>query len=354
MPTGQFMIYGANGYTGALTARQAVQAGMQPVLAGRSRPQIQALAEELNLPYLILSLEDTATLENALRQVDVVLHCAGPFRHTSRPMAAACLRTGTHYLNITGEIDVYQSLAGLDKQAQAAEVMLLPGIGFDVVSTDCLAARLKARLPGATHLSLAFKSYGPAGFSPGTAKSFLEGLGSHSLIRQNGQLTPVPVLSKTRQIDFGEGGIEVPRMQWGDVFTAYYSTGIKNIENYYSVGKQAVRMLRLARWAGPLLKLKPVKNLLKKVVAERMTGPTADEIAQSRVVVWGEVIDEQGNTAVSRLHTPEAYSLTARSSLAAVRRVLAGEAPTGYQTPSTAFGKDFVLEVPDTNFEDLG
>src|SRR5262245_53100629 len=155
-----FLIYCANGYTGSLIARAAVARGHQPVLAGRHAEPLAALARELRLAHRIFALDSPDAVANAIRGVQMVLHCAGPFAHTSKPMADACLRTGVHYLDITGEVSVFEALAARSAEARAAGVMLLPGAGFDVVPSDCLAAHLQRRPPSATRLALRFQSAG--------------------------------------------------------------------------------------------------------------------------------------------------------------------------------------------------
>src|SRR5687768_8923152 len=144
------VLYGATGYTGRLIARLASTYDIRPILAGRNPDAVAALARELGFEHRVFSLDDDAALERALRGASAVLHCAGPFSLTSEPMANACLRTGVHYIDITGEIDVFEQLHARDAAARAAGMMLLPGAGFDVVPSDCLAAHLKRRLPSAT------------------------------------------------------------------------------------------------------------------------------------------------------------------------------------------------------------
>lgn len=156
----RILIYGANGYTGTLVAQRAVERGLRPVLAGRNADAVGAVARRLDLPHIAINLDDVAGLEAALHGRVAVIHCAGPFSKTSRPMANACLRTGVHYIDITGEIAVFEELHARDGEARAAGVMLLPGAGFDVVPSDCLAVHLKRRLPEATHLALAFRGLG--------------------------------------------------------------------------------------------------------------------------------------------------------------------------------------------------
>jgi short subunit dehydrogenase-like uncharacterized protein len=197
-----FLIYGANGYTGGLIARLAVEHGLRPLLAGRDAAGVGALANELGLEHRVFPLDDTAALDAALAGVAAVLHCAGPFSRTSRPMADACLRTGRHYLDITGEIAVFESLAARAAEARAAGITLLPGVGFDVVPSDCLAAHLKRRLPSATRLALAIK--GTERFSRGTARTMLENTGG--MVRRAGRLEPVPAAWKTRIVDYSQAG----------------------------------------------------------------------------------------------------------------------------------------------------
>ncbi|MBI3914130.1 MAG: saccharopine dehydrogenase NADP-binding domain-containing protein, partial [Chloroflexi bacterium] len=168
------LIYGATGYTGELIARRAVQTGMHPILAGRNAAKIAALAPELDVESRVFSLDDASALDAGLRDIGMVLHCAGPFSQTAKPMADACIRHRAHYLDITGEIAVYESLARKSKAAFDAGVMLMPGVGFDVVPSDCLAAHLKRRMPNAKQLTLAWMSTG--GSSRGTLRTAAQGI----------------------------------------------------------------------------------------------------------------------------------------------------------------------------------
>jgi short subunit dehydrogenase-like uncharacterized protein len=230
--------------------------------------------------------------------------------------------------------------------------MLLPGVGFDVVPTDCLALFLKARLPSATHLTLAFKSDGPAGLPPGTQRTAIELLPYGNRVRRDGQLTRPEHAYKTRQIDFGQGPVEATRLTWGDVFTAYYSTGIPNIEDYTVLSRATGYQLAALSYLRPVFKLPLLRSLLKRGVR---SGPSADERARTVTHVWGEVKDGQGRSVRARLHGPEAGVVwTARAALGAVRQVLAGNAKAGFQTPALAFGADFVLEAEGVTREELG
>ncbi|MGH7618052.1 MAG: saccharopine dehydrogenase family protein [Gemmatimonadaceae bacterium] len=346
-----FLLYGANGFVGEAVARLAVQEGLAPTIAGRDVAAIERLGRELGTTLRVFSLDDTVKLDAAVHAVHVVLNCAGPFMRTARQMAESCLRGGTHYLDITGEIPVYQDLASRDADARARGVMLLPGIGFDVVPTDCLAVHLKRRLPSATRLTLAFGMRGPSRLPPGTQRTMIE-LAHHGiLVRRNGRLEPPARRMKTLMADFGRGPRQASLLTWGDVFTAYRSTGIPNIEVYAALSGALRAQLLAAAYLKPLFKPAVIRRLLQRTVTR---GATPDERARTTAHVWGRVEDDAGGSAVSRLHGPEAtVEWTARAALAGVRRVLAGDAPAGYKTPAGAYGADFVMEVPGVAREDV-
>ena len=353
-----FLLYGATGYTGRLVARTAIARGHRPTLGGRRREAVEPLARDLALPWTVTGLDDAAGLDAALVGHGAVLHCAGPFVHTSEPMVLACLRNRVHYLDITGEIPIFERLAGLGPMSREAGVSLLPGVGFDVVPTDCLAAHLARRLPSATRLVLAFR--GTGGLSRGTVLTMIENLGRPGAVRREGRIVPVPVAWKTREVDLGLSNVQRPRsnvhvmtIPWGDIATAYHTTGIGDIEVYTAVSPGVVRLLRGTRWLAPLLATRMVRRGVAAVVRRRVSGPSAQARAAGATVVWGEVEDPAGRRAAARLHGPDGYTFTAETAVRAVERVLAGGTPTGFLTPAKAFGPDFVLDVPGVSRQDL-
>jgi short subunit dehydrogenase-like uncharacterized protein len=345
------LIYGCYGYTGELIAREAVRRGYRPVLAGRDRRAVASLAGELGVEHRSFALHDPRALDEGLAGVSTVLHCAGPFTDTSRPMVDACLRRRAHYLDITGEIDVFEAAAARHDEAKRAGIMLLPGVGFDVVPSDCLAAHLKRQLASATHFTLALLPSGR--LSRGTATTIVEHFHRGGIVRKGGLLTSVPLGYKTRSIDFGRGERPAITIPWGDVATAFYSTGIPNIEVYVAASTATRLGLRLSRLARPLLGSSAVKSYLKRRIRRGPPGPGPAERARRRTVIWGEVTDDAGGRAISRLTGPEGYQFTVLTALAVVEQVLAGRAPAGFQTPSRAYGPDFVLQVPGVERVDL-
>lgn len=346
------LIYGANGYTGELISRLAVERGVRTVLAGRNAARVRGLAETLGMPYRVFDLSDDAAIDAGLADVTVVLHCAGPFSETAAPMVGACIRNGVHYLDITGEIVVFEALARSDAAARAAGVMLLPGAGFDVVPTDCLAAHLKRRLPAATHLVLAVLSLG--GVSRGTLTTLLHNVDQLGMVRREGRIVPVTAGAKTGTFDFGRGPVRCINVQWGDVSTAFHSTGIPNIEVYFALPAGVRYLARASNFLRPVLATAPVQRVARALVRAGVHGPDATTRENGLAVIYGEAWDATGQHVSARLRTPEGYHLTAQTALALAERALAGQVVPGFQTPSRLCGPDFILEFAGVERVDTG
>ena len=345
------LIYGSNGYTGRLIVEQAVASGLQPILAGRDAEAVRTQALRCGLQHRAFPLHDRATVSAGIADATIVMHCAGPFSRTSTPMANACLAAGIHYLDITGEIAVFEALAARDAEARAAKVMLLPGVGFDVVPSDCLAAHLVRRLPTANRLTLAFEARG--GISRGTASTMIDGAGEGGTVRRGGIIERVPAAWRTRRVDFGSGRTEVTTIPWGDVSTAFHSTGVGNIEVYTAMPSLARALLLATRPLGWLLRRHGVRALLGRMARRGSPGPTQRARAREQSRLWGEATDRAGHRVVSRLTTPQSYALTALTAVAAITAILGGAARPGFQTPSRVFGADFILGIPGVRREDV-
>ncbi len=345
----KWMIYGANGYTGRLIAKQAGKVGLQPILAGRSEDSIAALANETGFESRVFPLEDAEALKDALTDIAIVLHCAGPFSATSQPMIEACLQSGSHYLDITGEISVFANAFRLNDEARHADIVLMPGVGFDVVPTDCLAATLVNALPSATHLVLAFESGGQ--MSPGTAKTSIEGLAGGGCVRKDGKLKWVPLAWKTREIPFSHGKRLAVTIPWGDVFTAYISTGVPDIEVYISAPPSAVMRMKRLRMLKPLLSMQWVQNMMKRRIERSITGPEVAERKNSQVHLWGEVSSSDGRSVSATMTTPDGYDITVSASLGIVEYLLKNDVEGGFYTPSLLMGPDYAMTLPGVSLK---
>ena len=347
-----FLLYGSYGYTGQLIVELAMKDGLHLMLAGRNERKLRAQARKYNLEYRAFSLNETTKLDSALNEVDAVLHCAGPFVLTFRQMAEACLRTKKHYVDISGEIPGFEALASMNDEAKQAGIMLLPGAGFDVVPTDCLAMHLKQRLPDATRLRLFLSGVG-AGVSRGTAKSAIENMHRQGMIRRDSKLVQVPPVWKALMQDFGRGPVRVISVGWGDVSTAYHSTGIPNVETYLALPQALIRVMYDMRVIGPLLYNRPAKILLKSLINLYPQGPTQARRMKSFATIIGEVMDDQGGRAVSKLQTPEGYTCTALTTVEIMKRILNEEFKPGFQTPSLVYGKDFIMQFDGVKRGDI-
>jgi short subunit dehydrogenase-like uncharacterized protein len=345
----QVLLYGANGYTGTLIARMAKEYDVSLILAARREESIKPMAEELGFPYRVIDLNDAVALDQALSEVGLVLHAAGPFKYTAKPMIEACLRTGKHYLDITGEIMVYEMAKKYHDQALAKGIMVMPGVGFDVVPTDCIALHLKNKMPDAVSLKLAFAGLGGA-YSRGTATTMAEGMGEKSARRIDGKITPVPLGEHGMWLELAGKKIFFMSIPWGDVSTAYHTTGIPNIETYTGASPKTFKLLKYQSLFNWLLRTSFMRNRQLKKIKNMPPGPSDEKRGKSKSVVWGEAINGKGEAVQAKIKTPEGYTLTAISSLIIARKVAEGNFKPGYQTPAGCYGEGLVFEVPGVEF----
>ena len=346
------IIYGSYGYTGKLVAKECKAKNLSAILAGRNREALEKQSKETGYPFEVVDVHDATALKNLLQKGGIVIHCGGPFRFTAKAMADACLETGTHYTDITGEHQVFEMLAGYDDKAKQKGIIIMPGTGFDVVPSDCLALYLKKKLPTATHLQLAF-AMSKGGLSRGTSKSMTEGLGYGSLIRVDGKLTPIPLGKKVLEVDYGPFKMKSLNIPWGDVATAYRSTGIPNIEVYSGATDKMIANAKRSNYFNWFLRQRWVKDFMLKQIDKKVTGPSEEKRETGRSYLWGRVSDSNGNTASARLETLSGYSLTAKTAVLITEKILGGNFTPGYQTPAKAYGEDLIMEIASTTRTDV-
>jgi short subunit dehydrogenase-like uncharacterized protein len=347
-PSARWLLYGANGYTGRLIAAQAAARGMTPILAGRQQAKIEPLAERLGCPWRVFSLDSRDDIEQNLDDVAAVLHCAGPFHATAQPMIEACLEVGVHYLDITGEFDVIEWASSLGDRAEAAEIVVLPAVGFDVVPSDCLAATLAAALPDADHLLLAFA--GDASLSHGTAQTVWRQIRLGGCVRRDGQLVRAPIGGDFLDLPFASGARPAMTIPWGDVASAYHTTGIPNIEVRIGVPRRRAAAVRRWRWLLPVASLPPVQALGRWWIRRTVQGPGQAELSNGRIEFFGRASHRSGQVAEALLLTPNGYQLTADAALSVLEAVLEGRVGPGFHTPARALGADFVRQLPGIEF----
>ncbi|MFC4988932.1 saccharopine dehydrogenase family protein [Saliphagus infecundisoli] len=345
------LVYGSYGYTGRLIAHRLVRRGREPTLAGRNRDRLEDQADALGLESRAFSLDGpTEGIVEYLEGFDAVLNCAGPFVDTCGPLVEACLEAGTDYLDITGEFRVFEDLIENDDRAREAGIALLPGAGFDIVPSDCLAAFLADQLGSVEELTIGIA--GGASISAGTARTILRMAGEGAVVRREGRLRRVPAADDVREIEFGRGygtrsAVTVP---WADVVSAPRSTGAEDVTAYAAVPSPAIGLMRRMERLAPLVGSRPARWLGDRLIDAAISGPSARERATGSAVVWAEATDGD-DVARGRVETSEPYGFTAQAATAIAERVVAGEVDPGYQTPATALGPDLVLEFPGVDRE---
>jgi short subunit dehydrogenase-like uncharacterized protein len=340
-----FLLYGANGFTGRLIARLAREYNIRVLLAGRNKVELDKLAEQTGFPAMAFHLDDQQQLDEALRSCIGVIHAAGPFKDTLKPMVEACIRTGRHYLDINGDISCFEKIREFDQAARQAGVMLLPGAGFDVVPTDCLARAVWERMPDATSLKIAFASLGSS-LSHGTAATMAGKLGDGGMIRKDGKILRRPFGEHAMEVDFGDERLFTMSIPWGDVSTAWYTTGIPNIETFTHVKPAMYRFMKGQSLFNPLLRTSWFRNLLRKRIDRQPAGPDDAVRAAARSLAWAQVENPKGDRVSAWLSGPEVYDLTAHAVLIIAGKVKNGQANPGYQTPAGIYGAGLVKEIP--------
>lgn len=344
------MIYGAYGYTGKLITELAVKKGLHPILAGRDETKTHSLAEKYQLSWKSFTLENQPKLLSILQDIDILMNVAGPYSKTATHLVNACIAAKTHYLDVTGEIEVFEWIASKNEAAQKAGITLLPGCGFDVVPSDCLAAILKTKMPDATHLSLAFK--GVSSFSRGTALTMLENVHKGGKIRENGIIKEVSSAHKTREVFLKNKNRLAVSIPWGDVSTAFYSTGIPNIIVYMATNAQMIKGMKMTRYFGWFVGMPFIQNILASRIKATIDGPSETNRKNEKSYLWGEVKNRVGNRLELYLETPEGYQLTALTAVKIIQKLAKEPISTGFLTPSKAFGEEFILEIPNTQLKE--
>jgi short subunit dehydrogenase-like uncharacterized protein len=390
-----WIIYGAYGQAGSAVVERAVELGLEPLLAGVDEMQLSAQAAYYGLDSRSCSVDQPEELDRLFANATVVLNCAGPFVHTAGQLAESCIRTGTHYLDLTGEPQVFELLAGYDEQARAAGVMLLPGVGLDIVPSDYLAHHLKTRLPTASRLVLGFRGIQRATY--GALTTLLDSVASYRPAALPGANGATPRLLQSGTIDFGDGPERAISVPWGDLVSARYSVGIENVQVYLVLPLSARIYLKAARHISLLARQRTVRALfadngsgrgwaddsdrasrsgraggsdreVRPVGAGRPFGASRqepsggadreapDEERQSLsrcTTIYGEVSNGYGSTARALFRGPDTHTLLATTAVTAVQRVLDGEWVSGFHTPTRVYGCGLVEAIPDIEFEDL-
>ena len=341
----RILLYGANGYTGELIAKLAPHYNLKLTLAGRNEDAIKALAINLNLPFEIIDLNDSNNLDDVVAKHTLVIHAAGPFSHTAKPMVESCIRNGVHYTDINGDFTCFELVKKYHTKAVEKNCMLMPGVGFDVVPTDCIAKLLHETLPDAVDLKIAFATVGSM-ISHGTATTMAEKMGQGGAKRKDGKLIQVPLGEHGMMVDFGEKNIFCMSIPWGDISTAYHTTGIPNIETFTGVKPARYKQLKYQILFNWILRSSFMKRVAQKKINEAPAGPNESMRNNGKCFVWGKVTNNNGVCAEARLTGPEGYTFTAHATLIIAKEIINGNWTEGYQTPAGKYGYTLAERIP--------
>jgi short subunit dehydrogenase-like uncharacterized protein len=326
--TPTILIYGATGYTGKLASLRARDTQLSFEIAGRNPEQVAKLADQLDVPFRVFSLDDPVALHAGLAGVTAVLNCAGPFASTARPLMEACIAGGVHYLDVTAEYRVYTLAESLSERAAAAGVMLLPGVGWHVVPSDCLALYVAAKVAQPQSLRIAFQVADT--MSRGSAATVGEMRSVGLLVRADGIIV-AKLDAAPQRFDFGAGPVDSVPVSFGDLVTAWRSTGIPNISMFVNMKK----------------------NVLPAGVAAVAEGPSLEERTANPASFVVEVTGIDGTVVRARMDTVNGYTYTPMVAIEALRLLAAGQAKFGFQTPGTVFGAGFAASIADTRVIDM-
>lgn len=323
---GRILIYGATGYTGTLIAEHAADRGLNITVAGRNSDKVHRLADRLGVPSSVFEAGDVEAAATALASFDVLLNVAGPFRVTAEPLMRAAVQSRTHYLDTTAEFAIYQLAASMDDAAKRAGVMVMSGVGWDVVPTDSLALHTARRVTDPEQLTLAIRVTG--GFSRGSLASAASIGAIGPLTLQSGTLREASA-DGSRWFDAGAGDEEYTLASMGDLVTAQHSTGVDTIAVYLRTDSGFPDLDETAQ------------------------GPSAEEREQGRYGAVAEVRGPGGQTARSRIDTPSGYNFTQLSSVEIAARAAAGIFSPGFQSPASVYGPTLATSIADTTITDL-
>lgn len=321
------LIYGATGYTGRMAADRAKALGLSFEIGGRNHVRMAALAAQLDVPFRVFDADADAA--SSLSGISVLLNFAGPFARTAEPLMRACIKAGVDYLDITAEINVYRLAEQMGAEAASKHVMLLPGVGWDVVPTDGLAVHVAKRVEQPFALSIALQV--PGSMSRGSAMSVSEIMGAGIMARVDGALIATPDATP-RHFDFGDGPVLCVPLSFGDLVTGWHSTGIPNIAMFVHISGNAF----------------PEGDL-----SQLLDGPTQAQREAHPAHAVVEVMGVDGVIARSVIETVNGYSYTPLAAVEAARRVLEGKRLSGFATPVKVFGGGFAESIEGTSITDF-
>jgi short subunit dehydrogenase-like uncharacterized protein len=344
---GPIAVYGATGYTGKLVARELARRDLDFVLSGRSAGKLRALAADLggDVAVRAASLDDRDALRHVLGDCAAVINCAGPFMRYGEPVVRAAVETGTHYVDTTGEQPFMQFVyERLDDAARAAEVAVVPAVGFDYVPGDLLSALVSRDVEPVDELVLAYAARGFAA-TRGTLHSGLEMLRSGGLEYRDGSLRPAGWRPRRVHFTFPEpiGRLAMIPYPSGEVLTVPRHTRVRNVVSLINAGVAAPpgmpdELVGLTQPALALALHTPAKALADLAIDRLPEGPSEEQRRAAKFTIVAIARGEDGRVGRGLVSGGDVYGLTAVTATQSAR-LLADSAydRSGALSPASAF-----------------
>jgi len=351
---------------GGLVAQEMVASGARPVLAGRNKDRLNAVASRLaqtgdgiELETAVADTEKPEQLRQLIGAGDVLVSTAGPFLRVGRPVVSAAADAGAVYLDSSGEPPfIRQVFEEFGPRAERTGAALLTAMGYDYVPGNLAGAlALDAAGPTATEVQVGYFVRGniKKGTSAGTRASaagvLLEPGYAFRAGRVVAERTAAHVMSvkihgtKREAISIGSSEhFALPRIRprivgAGDIPA---QAALKDVGVYLGWSAAATKLVHyLSGLAAPLERVKAIRRALDDEahrIQRRRAGPAAEQAIRTDVVaVAGDASGEK--LSVVHLSGRDPYSFTAPMLAWAAGKALAdGVRPAGALGPVEAFG----------------
>lgn len=404
------IILGATGFTGRRAARELMNqysSSYRIGLAARNRERLEVLADQLGLPTKDCFTVDTTDAERVREVVGLtrlIVSTAGPYALYGESVIAACAQLGTHYTDITGEVDFIARMS--ERYADNAKVSgarLVSFCGFDSVPAEVAVHKLAQRFGPEDQLIIQSYYTTKGGLNGGTIATMLNKLasggdnqrigpdvlvaaGRYNEVRGNitsenkGTTPELPTLVQPKGAQFF--GFVGRIQRWS---TPFIMSGVnarvvyRSMSHQQFLGSYAFKRFgyseqsSLGRWHAPgsfimtslllltLTTLGPFawfRSLLSNFVPSPGEGPSEESIEQGfmKLNVFAESSSGQKEQLQCAFSGDPSNKATVfflvQSSILLLKQLEAKSlAPAGFHTPYTAFGEALEQQLINNGYE---
>ena len=352
---GPVAVYGATGYTGRLVARELRRRGIELILCGRSPQKLKQRGAEFEpeVPVRVASVDDLDALRHAFADCPVVINCAGPFSRFGEPVVQAAVESATHYVDTTGEqLYMHRVFERFADAAHAADVAVIPGMGFDYVPGDLIC-----RLAGEGHEPLRelVVAYAVQGFGAtrGTMHSALEAMRGGALDYRDGDWRAAGLAPMRASFTFPDpiGRQPMVRYPSGEVVTVPRHTRTAAVTSLiaaaaFSPHPAVADVVGLALPGAALALRTPLKSMIDVAIDRLPEGPSAEDRAKARFTIVALARGEDGTTGRGIVRGADMYGLTAVTAVEGATRLIGeGGGHAGVLSPASAFDSAAFLDA---------